>query len=753
MNATKYALAVDIGGTFTDAVLLSSAGQTWTDKTLTTHEDLLEAFFRVADRVLERAGIAMSQVNDVVTHATTIVTNVLIERKGAPTGLIVTEGFRDLLYIRDEHRYDMFDVQIEYPEPLIAAEHTWGVAERTFADGTVGRAPDAGAARELAAELSARGIVSVAVCLLNSYCNPANERALLQAFEAVAPEIFVSLSSDVAPQMREYLRASTTAVNAYAVPTSRPYLDALIERMHERGCGREPLIMLSNGGVVGARVAGNHPVRMIESGPAAGALVAGHIARKYGIENLISFDMGGTTAKACLIQGGNPLVSGQFEVDRRYRFKPGSGMPVTVPSIDMIEIGAGGGSIARVDELGLLKVGPDSAGSDPGPACYGAGGSDPCVTDADLALGILDAGNFLGGDMQLDAPAAERAIEALAARLGVAPLDAAWGIFSVVGESMAAAARAHATERGVNYRNLPLLAFGGAGPVHACYVAEQLESRRVIYPHMASVLSAFGTLVTPTRLDLARGGLCRLGEIDWNSVSALTREMLGEGRRALREAGIDAERIGYRFSADMRYTGQQTEVTVALDGDPAENRDRNDLRRRFDAGYEALYGVRLDDMDVEVVNWRVTAHGGETGREAQFEPAGTPAEAKGARSVYLAGDEVEVPVFDRSKLGTAQAIRGPVIVEERETTVFVLPGWQLSVDADGSLIADRLDGEEPSAGEREGAPLADKEPSAGEREGAPLANKEPSAGEREGVCLSQLERWLNMNFLHPTGRG
>ena len=689
MSTTRYALAVDIGGTFTDAVLLGSGGQAWTDKALTTHHDLLEGLFRVSDRVLSRAGISMSQVNDVVTHATTIVTNVLIERKGAPTGLIVTEGFRDVLYIRDEHRYDMFDVQIEYPEPLIGADRTWGVAERTYADGSVGRAVDADAARELAAELSAQGIVSVAVCLLNSYCNPANEQALLQAFEVAAPDIFVSLSSDVAPQMREYLRASTTAVNAYAVPTSRPYLDALMERMRERACAREPLIMLSNGGVVGARVAGNHPVRMIESGPAAGALVAGHIARKYGIDNLISFDMGGTTAKACLIQDGNPLVSGEFEVDRRYRFKPGSGMPVTVPSIDMIEIGAGGGSIARVDELGLLKVGPDSAGSDPGPACYGAGGSAACVTDADLVLGILDADNFLGGDMRLDAAAAGRAVEDLAAGLGVAPRDAAYGIFSVVGESMAAAARAHATERGVNYRGLPLLAFGGAGPVHACYVAERLESRQVIYPPMASVLSAFGTLVTPTRLDLARGGLCRLDEIEWDSVDDLIQGMLAEGRHALLEAGIEAECIGYRFAADMRYAGQQTEVTVALDGNPGEVRDSNDLRARFDAAYEALYGVRLDDMDVEVVNWRVTAHGGETGREVHFETAGAPQAAKGERPVYLAGEEIAVPVFDRSSLAAAQAIEGPVIVEERETTVFVLPGWRLRVDADGSLIAER----------------------------------------------------------------
>ena len=689
VSASKYALAVDIGGTFTDAVLLSGAGRAWTDKTLTTHNDLLDGFFRVCEKVLHRAGIGLSQVNDVVTHATTIVTNVLIERKGSPTALIVTEGFRDVLYIRDEHRYDMFDAQIEYPEPLIAAERTWGVAERTYADGSLGRAVDNAAAEALALKMRAAGIVSVAVCLLNSYSNPANEQALLRAFTRVAPEIFVSLSSDVAPQMREYLRTSTTAVNAYAVPTSRPYLDALMERMRTGGCAREPLIMLSNGGVVGARIAGDHPVRMIESGPAAGALVAGHIARKYGIENLISFDMGGTTAKASLIQGGSPLVTGAFEVDRRYRFKPGSGMPVTVPSIDMIEIGAGGGSIARVNELGLLKVGPDSAGSDPGPACYGAGGTDPCVTDADVVLGILDPDNFLGGDMRLDARAAQRALAALGNELGVTLKDAAFGMFSVVGESMAAAARAHATERGVNYRGLPLLAFGGAGPVHACYVAEQLDSKSVIYPPMASVLSAFGTLVTPTRLDLARGGLCRLDEIDWISVAGLIEGMLAEGRQALLEAGIDAERIAYRFSADMRYLGQQTEVTVALDADPSEARQLDDLRSRFDAAYETLYGVRLDDMDVEVVNWRVTAHGGTTGRAAHIRLAAAAAPPKGSRVVYLWGEEMPAAVYDRTALAADQVIAGPVIVEERETTVFVLPRWRLRVDADGSLIAER----------------------------------------------------------------
>jgi N-methylhydantoinase A len=686
---SRFALAIDIGGTFTDAVLCCDDGRNWTDKTLTTPRDLLEGFFRAAQLVLARAGLALEDLNDVVTHATTVVTNALIERKGGPTALLVTTGFRDVLYIRDEHRYDMFDPQIEYAEPLVSRDLTFGVDERTYADGSVGVGVDDAQIRDIAQRLLAGNVSAVAVCLLNSYLNPQNERRVRQLLSESAPDMFVSLSSDVAPQMREYLRASTAAVNAYALPISGPYLESLADRLRREGCALEPLIMLSNGGVVGAHVAGTYPVRMIESGPAAGALAAGRIARLHGIENLISFDMGGTTAKACLIQHGEPLVTGEFEVDRRYRFKPGSGMPITVPSIDMMEIGAGGGSIARIDALGLLKVGPESAGADPGPACYGRGGTHACVTDADLLLGILDADNFLGGDMRLDRAGAEAAVGRLADQLGVSMLDAAYGIYSVVGESMAAAARAHATDRGVDYRGLPLLAFGGAGPIHACYVAEQLDSSEVIYPPMASVLSAVGTLVTPARLDLARGGLCRINAVDWDAVGRLIDDMVMDGKQALLEAGLPEERIAYDFSADMRYFGQQAEVTVRLGADPRFARDARQLRARFDAAYEALYGVRLDDMDVEVVSWRAAAHGGDAVRDISIRLPSQPAEPRTRRDVYFKDRIMPVAVYQRSALARDQHLVGPVIVEERETTIFVLGGWSVSVHADGSLKAKR----------------------------------------------------------------
>jgi N-methylhydantoinase A len=686
----KFALAIDIGGTFTDAVLIGDDGRSWSDKTLTTPRDLLEGFFRATQLVLARGGIGLDQLNDVVTHATTVVTNAVIERKGAPTALIVTEDFRDVLYIRDEHRYDMFDPQIEYSAPLIPRELTFGITERTYADGSLGAEVAAAQVQAVAKELLARKVQSVAVCLLNSYRNPKNERRIGELLRKMAPNILISLSSEVAPQMREYLRASTTAVNAYALPITHPYLEALTTRLRQQGCSLEPLIMLSNGGVVGSRVAGNHPVRMIESGPAAGALAAGRIAKRHGIDNLISFDMGGTTAKACLIQHGEPLVTGEFEVDRRYRFKPGSGMPITVPSIDMMEIGAGGGSIARVDELGLLKVGPDSAGADPGPACYGRGGTRPCVTDADLVLGILDPDNFLGGDMRLERSRAEAAIDTLASQLGVSRTDAAYGVFSVVGESMAAAARAHATDRGVDYRGLPLLAFGGAGPIHACYVAEQLDSSEVIYPAMASVLSAVGTLVTPARLDLARSNLCCVDAVDWAAVARSIEDMVEEGGNALQEAGLPQDSIAYDFSADMRYYGQQAEVTVRLGGDPRFEQDARQLRSRFDAAYEALYGVRLDQMNVEIVSWRVAAHDdGGAQREIGVRLAERAASPKTRRMVYFRDQSMPVDVYDRVALSRDQLIAGPVVIEERETTIFVLRGWSLSVRADGSLVAKR----------------------------------------------------------------
>ncbi|MBI3707483.1 MAG: hydantoinase/oxoprolinase family protein [Proteobacteria bacterium] len=686
---TGFSLAVDIGGTFTDVVLRHRDGRCYVDKTLTTHGDLLEGFFRAVDLGLRRASIGPADVDDVIVHATTLVTNAVIERKGPPIGLVVTEGFRDVLAIRDEHRYDMFDPQIEFPAPLVARERIFPLAERTLADASVAKSPDDGALAALAEAVQRQGIRALAVSLLNSYRNPANERAVKRRLAELAPGLYVSLSSEVAPQIREYPRTSTTVLNAYTQPITAPYLKALAEQLVRRGFRNQPLIMLSNGGVIGVDVASRFPVRMIESGPAAGALAASYFAELMGLDRLLSFDMGGTTAKACMIQERRPLVTGLLEVDRKYRFKPGSGFPVIIPSIDMIEIGAGGGSIAGVDSLGLLKVGPRSAGSEPGPVCYGRGGTEPTVTDADVALGLIDPDRFLGGDMKLDRAAAMRALAGLAAKLGIGTEQTALGIFKIVGESMASAARAHATDRGIDYRGLPLLAFGGAGPVHAGYVAELLDSSAVIYPPLASVLSAFGTLVTPARLDLVRGALARLGGMDWADIGRLYDEMEAEGTAALVGAGTPADRVAFEFGADMRYFGQQNEVSVGLPGDPRLARDATALRETFERAYEAQYGLRLPDVDVEVVTWRLVARGPAIPARPSSLATAAPAKPKGRRRVLFSDRPSEVPVYDRPAIAPAQIIDGPAIIEERETTIVIPDGWRATVEANGTIVSRR----------------------------------------------------------------
>ena len=682
----SYSLAVDIGGTFTDIVLRNSDGTLTVDKTLTTHEDLLVGFFRGVEAVLAKAGISARDVDGVVVHATTVVTNALIERKGAPTALVVTEGFRDVLVIRNEHRYDMYDPQIEFPEPLISEALTFGFPERTLADGRIQLSPSEADVAALAAQLSASGAQSVAVCFLNSFANPANEHTVVEGLTRLLPGVFVCNSADVAPQIREYPRASTTAVNAYAMPISLPYLRRLSERLDREGIGQTALIMLSSGGVISAETAGRNPVRMIESGPAAGVLAACHYAEVLGIDRLMSFDMGGTTAKACLIENRTPLITGMFEVDRRYRFKEGSGLPVTVPSIDLIEIGAGGGSIARIDDLGLLKVGPESAGSNPGPACYGRGGTSATVTDADLMLGLIDAENFLGGEMKLDTAATEAALRRLGDALGTTPVQAARGIYRVVTEAMANAARSHATDRGVDYRGLPLFAFGGAGALHACGVAELLQSSSVIVPPQSSVLSAFGTLVTPVRLDLVRSDLIRLDAVDWARVDTIVGDLEREGRAALAEAGCAEADVRVSIGADMRYAGQQNEVTVTFAQDPREARDLASIAKSFEADYRTLYGVNPSHVPIELVTWRIVVEGPAIRFHAAGRPAGLEGTPKGHRLVHAWSDDALVVVWNRADLAVGQTIEGPAVVEERETTTAIPPGWRATIDQLGCIV-------------------------------------------------------------------
>lgn len=685
----SYSLAVDIGGTFTDVVLRRDDGALITDKTLTTYNDFLEGFFRGVDLVLDKAGLKPSDIDGVVVHATTIVTNALIERKGAPTALIATKGFGDVLAIRNEHRYEMYDPQIEFADPLIPHELTFEVDERVLADGTVLKPTDDKEIEALAAALKAKGVVSAAICLINGFRNPANEQAIAAKLGALLPDLYLSLSSSIAPQIREYPRTSTTAINAYTAPITEPYLKALEVRLAQENVPNKPLIMLSSGGIIGAAIAGRNPVRMIESGPAAGALAATYYAERLNLDRLLSFDMGGTTAKACLIEDRKPLITSSFEVDRMYRFCEGSGMPLTVPSIDMIEIGAGGGSIASVDNLGLLKVGPRSAGSMPGPAAYGRGGTEPTVTDADVVLGLLDADNFLGGSMPLDKSAAALAIEQLGNMLGTDLGHTASGIYRIVAETMAAAVRAHAADRGVDPRGLPLLAFGGAGPVHACAVGELLQSTAVIFPPQASVLSAFGTLVTSIRFDLVRSAPGRLDALDWTAVEIALTDMRSEGMAALEEAGCNPREATMTFGADLRYFGQQNELTVFFEQDPRTTRDVESIRTVFETAYFAQYGVNPSHVPVEIVSWRLTVRGPDIVTKGTAELPSLPGQPKAKREVLLWPDAGPADVYDRSSLASGQKVTGPVIVEERETTIVIPPGWDAEVNQSGCVIAKR----------------------------------------------------------------
>jgi N-methylhydantoinase A len=514
--------------------------------------------------------------------------------------------------------------------------------------------------------------------------------------EVLADELGVPVctSSEVAPQIREYPRTVTAACNAATMPVIGPYLEEFTGWLQQQGFGGGLLIMLSNGGVVSAEVAARNPIRMVESGPAAGALAGTWHASRLGLDRLLCFDMGGTTAKSCLIEAFQPELTTDFEVARVYRFKKGSGFPVTIPSVDLVEIGAGGGSIARVDDLGLLKVGPDSSGAEPGPACYGRGGTAGTVTDSDLLLGNLDPGYFLGGEMPLDSDAGERAVAKLASALDASVADTAGGIHELVNQNMAAAARMHAIERGVDLRGTPLIAFGGAGPVHACGVAELLESPSVVFPANASVLSAFGALVTPVRIDLARSLVRRLDAISLDEREAVLGELRAEGRTVLASAGVAPEAVAFRYAVDARYHGQGNEITIPLGEGESWTVSDAEVKERFAQRYQAVYGLTIPGVPIEIVTWRLSAYAPAPTVTLTALPVGssTP-EPKGTRPVHFQRGvpPVAAPVYDRTSLPVGTRLDGPALLEERETTAVLRPGWTAIVNDDGSLVATRLE--------------------------------------------------------------
>ncbi len=687
----RYRVGIDIGGTFTDLVLIEDAsGGRAVGKILTSPEDPSEAVEKGLVELLEREGVAAAQLTTII-HGTTLVTNALIERRGVRTALLTTEGFRDAVAIGTEHRYDMYDIFIEKPEPLVPRSLRYGVHERALDDGSVAIGLDEEQIRSIVAELREREVRAVAVSFLHSFRNPAHERRVAEILAEEAPEITVSLSSEVAPEIREYERTSTTVANVYVRPLVEGYLRSLEDRLRQLGFAGSLYIMLSNGGTASVETVCRFPIRLLESGPAAGALAAAFYGRATNFPEVLSFDMGGTTAKACLIEGGEPLTSGEFEVARVYRFKKGSGLPVKTSVIEMIEIGAGGGSIAGVGSLGLPKVGPRSAGSVPGPACYGRGGDEPTVTDADLILGYLDPDFFLGGKMRLDREAALRAIEERIARpLGLDRVEAAWGIHQVVNENMANAARVHAIERGKDPRSYPLFAFGGAGPVHAYRVAHALGVPGFIAPLGAGATSAFGFLCAPLSFDFVRSLYGRLDELGWSEANAALGEMEEEGRDLLRASGVVDPDVRVRRLCEMRYVGQGHEVTVELPDGPLGPGDVNRLTALYRKEYRRLYNREGPDVPLEAITWRLEVSGPRPEIQLDGEEGGSSSSGaqKGEREVYLPeeGGFQAVPVYDRYLLGPGAVFEGPAVVEERESTVIVGPEGRAEIDSARNLI-------------------------------------------------------------------
>ena len=685
-----YRVGIDIGGTFTDMLWVGEDGVAVIGKTLTTPGDPSLAVENALRTVLQ-ASSAKSERGTLI-HGTTLVTNALIERKGAPTALLTTVGFRDAVEIGREHRYELYDLNLDLPKPLVPRHLRFDVPERIAADGTLIQALDEKFLRRLVSELSAKGIKAIAVSYLNSFRNPVHERRTAEIIGEVAPHIRVSLSSEVVAEIREFQRTSTTVANVYVQERVANYLAQLQARLDQIGFVGNFFIMLSSGGIATRDTASRFPVRLLESGPAAGALAAAQAGLLSGHQDLLSFDMGGTTAKLCVIEDGQPAKTHEFEVDRVYRFRKGSGLPVRIPVIDMIEIGAGGGSIARIDSLGLLKVGPDSSGADPGPVCYGLGGTEPTVTDADLVLGYLDADYFLGGKMQLDVEGARTALARLGTKLGMSVEQAAWGIHQIVNENMANAARAHLGERGKDPRRMPMYAFGGAGPVHGYRVAEILRLPAMISPFGAGVGSTFGLLSAPLAFDFVRSAYSRLDQLDWGFANRLLDEMAEEGGDVLERSGLSAEQISYKRSADIRYVGQGHEVAVMLPDGVLSAEHLSRISKLFNDAYRALYGREGPDVPLEVINWRVVASGPRPELNLKL-PTNRRREGnarRGFRRAYFPepGEYIETAVYDRYALDVGMEFIGPGIVEERESTLIVGARGKARVDERLNIVVE-----------------------------------------------------------------
>ncbi len=682
-------LAVDIGGTFTD-LALESRGRLFTTKVLTTVQAPERGVMAGIEQILALAGLRPTDL-DIIIHGTTLATNALIERKGAKTAFLTTAGFRDVLETGYEKRFEQYDVFMDKPRPLVPRHLRFPVPERMAADGTIIEPLDEAAVRQVAKELVAESVEAVAVGCLHSYANPAHEQRIRQLLEATQPDLWVTVSAEVSPEIREYERFSTACANAYVQPLMAGYLTRLSNALTDADIDCPLFLMMSGGGLTTLETATRLPIRLVESGPAGGAILAGDVARQLDMSEVLSFDMGGTTAKICLIAGGEPQRARVFEVARMYRDLKGSGLPVRIPVIEMVEIGAGGGSIARVDAMRRITVGPDSAGSEPGPVCYSRGGTQPAVTDANLVLGRLDPGLFAGGKVNLDI---DGATEVLKRDIG-APLDlsaewAAAGICEIVEENMANAARVHAVERGKVIGRHTMIAFGGGAPAHAAKVAEKLGIATVVVPSGAGVGSAIGFLGAPVSYQVVRSHRTTLGDIDLSAINRMLDDMSHEAGRIVRRGAADATLVETR-QADMRYVGQGHELVVDLPPRKLTAGDPSALRAAFEHLYEQNYGLTIPRLDIEALTWSVTVS--TTRQETETATAPTPNRQHNASKCAECqlfdiekGAHRLVPLFHRADLRTGAALNGPAIIAEDETTTLVPPTWSALIDGRRNIV-------------------------------------------------------------------
>lgn len=687
-------LGIDIGGTFTDLVLLDEAsGRMVFAKTLTTYPDPSLGILNGVQQILQNAVVSLADVQTIV-HGTTLVTNAVIERKGAKTALLTTKGFEDVLEIGREMRYDIYDIHLTMPQPLVPRALRIGIAERLDKNGHVLQGIETADLKAALTKLQKKGVQSVAVCFLHAYTNPKHEQMAGEVIRKQFPALTYSLSSETMPEIREYERCSATAMNAYVQPLMDTYLRTLQAKLEDLGFTGVIHIMDSAGRLTTLEGARKNPVQLLESGPAGGAMASVFFSAQLGQTqntlppDLVAFDMGGTTAKASIIRNGQPEITNHFEAAREKRFKKGSGLPVRIPVIDLIEIGAGGGSIAHLNALGLLSVGPESAASTPGPACYNRGGKNPTVTDADLVLGYLNENYFLGGTMTLRKDLATQAIrEKIADPLGISVEEAAWGIHRIVNENMANAARVHILEKGLDPRHFSMMAFGGAGPVHAFHVARLMSAPALFVPSGAGVLSALGFLVSPIATEEIGSYVSRLAGLDWDKANQMLVAMQKKGLAFLQNAGITPEAATTKLTIDMRYAGQGHEIAVAIPFGELSAVSLSLIEQNFQTEYLLRYGRSIDHIPIETVTWRVLVSGPKPALQPQQQVIGESKQMlKGHRAVFWGESFEETPVYDRYQMPIGRAFEGPCIIEEFESTTVVGKNSTVTIDAFKNII-------------------------------------------------------------------